>query len=299
MSPASETAVEPGIFELTGSPGTWIWAFTCPTPGCDCRTAILATSDGREALVARGSPVRAAWLGGEGYAKATRGLEGVHAFALDIDEGTAMPAWSDDPCEALDLDAHRAIRDVVQHIDGDVLEAVGHLWYQGKGWADPDEKSDERRVIQVESWSPGETVAWGEAFEGVRQDFYRVDERVFEAVEHYCVKAGCDCPDVWVDFPPVHPRGTPAPGAVRVNRSGTTTFEPSQQMNRGLLERLWEAFRRRHPRYVDRFARRVTTMHALADKVVPARAHAGIKVGRNDPCRCGSGKKYKKRCGAT
>ncbi|MDZ7295898.1 MAG: SEC-C metal-binding domain-containing protein, partial [candidate division KSB1 bacterium] len=24
----------------------------------------------------------------------------------------------------------------------------------------------------------------------------------------------------------------------------------------------------------------------------------GVKVGRNDPCPCGSGKKYKKCCGA-
>jgi uncharacterized protein YecA (UPF0149 family) len=26
--------------------------------------------------------------------------------------------------------------------------------------------------------------------------------------------------------------------------------------------------------------------------------HKGPKVGRNDPCPCGSGKKYKKCCGA-
>jgi uncharacterized protein YecA (UPF0149 family) len=25
---------------------------------------------------------------------------------------------------------------------------------------------------------------------------------------------------------------------------------------------------------------------------------AGAKIGRNDPCTCGSGKKYKKCCGA-
>jgi uncharacterized protein YecA (UPF0149 family) len=28
-----------------------------------------------------------------------------------------------------------------------------------------------------------------------------------------------------------------------------------------------------------------------------ASLHAAIKVGRNDPCPCGSGKKYKKCCG--
>ena len=35
----------------------------------------------------------------------------------------------------------------------------------------------------------------------------------------------------------------------------------------------------------------------LADKVKPE-VRAGPKIGRNDPCRCGSGKKYKKCCGA-
>ncbi|MFA6349325.1 MAG: preprotein translocase subunit SecA, partial [Candidatus Omnitrophota bacterium] len=34
-----------------------------------------------------------------------------------------------------------------------------------------------------------------------------------------------------------------------------------------------------------------------ADQGPVAQAHAGLKVGRNDPCPCGSGKKYKKCCG--
>ena len=32
-------------------------------------------------------------------------------------------------------------------------------------------------------------------------------------------------------------------------------------------------------------------------KAAPASAPAGPKVGRNDPCPCGSGKKFKKCCG--
>jgi hypothetical protein len=34
------------------------------------------------------------------------------------------------------------------------------------------------------------------------------------------------------------------------------------------------------------------------DEAAPVRAPAPVKVGRNDPCPCGSGKKYKKCCGA-
>jgi preprotein translocase subunit SecA len=35
-----------------------------------------------------------------------------------------------------------------------------------------------------------------------------------------------------------------------------------------------------------------------AKKVVVAPKRASAKVGRNDPCPCGSGKKYKNCCGA-
>jgi len=34
-----------------------------------------------------------------------------------------------------------------------------------------------------------------------------------------------------------------------------------------------------------------------SDAVEKKPVHAGAKVGRNDPCPCGSGKKYKKCCG--
>jgi preprotein translocase subunit SecA len=35
-----------------------------------------------------------------------------------------------------------------------------------------------------------------------------------------------------------------------------------------------------------------------SDKKQPKRNTASDKVGRNDPCPCGSGKKYKKCCGS-
>lgn len=36
---------------------------------------------------------------------------------------------------------------------------------------------------------------------------------------------------------------------------------------------------------------------AGSEKSVPKTKKAGEKVGRNEPCPCGSGKKYKKCCG--
>jgi preprotein translocase subunit SecA len=43
---------------------------------------------------------------------------------------------------------------------------------------------------------------------------------------------------------------------------------------------------------------RSTVDSDVAIEVVPAPMRSGPKVGRNDPCTCGSGKKYKNCCGA-
>jgi SEC-C motif len=230
-------------------------------------------------------------------------LEDITAFSIDIDEGGIFPAHGEGRIDAFDFDAHPEARDVVDRIDGETLEELGHLWYRGKGWADPEEKSREAPLIEVANWKPGEVVAWGEAMVGVRQDIFRYGERVFEAVDLYCVAPDCLCREVVLDFAPVAPRGAPAPGAVRVDKLGVATVEPEHEKHRQRLEQLWAGFQRRHPRYRERFARRSTVMQGFAGRIVAA-PRAGIerrtaKIGRNDPCPCASGKKYKKCCAVT
>ena len=304
LSLKTHVAPEAGLFELGGDPPRWIWAFTCPTPGCDCRTAIVLTANGeRDALVECGAPVRSAWLRGESYADAAARAVGTTAFAVDIDGGGIFPVVGDDPFAAFDFDACPDAREVVDRLDGDVLDAIGRLWYRGKGWPDPEEKSRGVAQIKIEDWRPGEVVSWGEALVGVRKDIYRFGERVFEANDLYCVARDCDCGEVVLDCAPLVPRGAPNPGAIRVARSGEPTFEPEHERHRERLERLWAAFGKRHPRYVERFGRRSAVMREIAPRIVGApRAEIErrrARVGRNDPCPCGSGKKYKKCCGAT
>jgi hypothetical protein len=62
---------------------------------------------------------------------------------------------------------------------------------------------------------------------------------------------------------PASTRRAPKPGAVRVAKSGET-LEPERERHRERLEQLWVAFCKRHPRFVDRFARRSTVMEELA-----------------------------------
>lgn len=74
--------VEQGLIELPGTSVRWIWAFTCPTPKCACRVAVVLSAPGdRELLLERGRPVADAWLGHAHYGQAAQDLQDVVAFS--------------------------------------------------------------------------------------------------------------------------------------------------------------------------------------------------------------------------
>lgn len=81
----------------------------------------------------------------------------------------------------------------------------------------------------------------------------------------------------------------------------TAGFEAGMQLDAAS----WHALRAAEPSWLAPFARAgedweaavtpsVIRIHAHFHPAAPAKA---VKVGRNDPCPCGSGKKYKKCCG--
>jgi len=89
----------------------------------------------------------------------------------------------------------------------------------------------------------------------------------------------------------------PSPGRIVVQRSGATQIEPHKN-GRERLDRLWAAFRQRHPNHLARFARRYPTIKHISAKIVVTQAAVSTKSGRNDSRPRGSGRKYKKCCGA-
>ena len=67
------------------------------------------------------------------HSRAAAALDGVVAFAVDIDEGVVLPAYDENPFTVLDFVAHPEAREVVDRIDGEILETIGRLWYAGEG----------------------------------------------------------------------------------------------------------------------------------------------------------------------
>ncbi len=192
------------------------------------------------------------------------------------------------------------MRAVVERLDGEVLDGIGRLWYRGKGKPTPEARALAAEQIVVRGWKPGEVLVHDDVLGGVRADLYKLDGRLYEALDLYCVAPGCTCGEVIVDVATVMPRGGPPLGHVVVERSGAARLEPRGN-GRERLEQVWTAFQKRHPSYRARLARRGAAMKEIAARIVPGappRAEAKPKIGRNDACPCGSGKKYKKCCGA-
>jgi hypothetical protein len=300
---------EMGILQLPGDEPSWIWAFTCPTRGCSCRSALVLTTAGdRETLRSRGAEVGEAWLRGRDRIAVAASLAGVTVFQLDLDSAEVGPPKSDQRFTPDDLAAQPELARVVERIDGEVLDAIGRLWYLGKGTPDPQEARREAPKIEIADWKAGQLVGWNEALLGARDDLYILDDGVFEASELYCVANGCTCGETVVRFAESKSRDVVLHlGAVRISGSGAVVVDPDQERDRARIAQLWTAFQHRHPRYRERFARRAATMQELGPKIVSAPAGralqapvtAAAKIGRNEPCPCGSGKKYKKCCGAS
>jgi preprotein translocase subunit SecA len=86
--------------------------------------------------------------------------------------------------------------------------------------------------------------------------------------------------------PPVSMQPAPGDGngseAVRANRRAQTTIDDIEA-----------EFARKKKRELEQ-----ARMAGAGDMAPVQRRVSGVKVGRNDPCPCGSGKKYKKCCGA-
>lgn len=290
------------VVELGGERPTWLWIRTCAQPRCDCRSAfVVATDAGREALHAQSTAVRNALAAGETQREVGAKLIDVDHFLLDID--TARVSWFNGRDE-IDVHDHPRLGPIARRIDGELLDEIGRLWHLGKGRPDPEQRVLNARKVVPRGWKRGDLLAWDELCAGVRRDLYDLGHRVYETHELYCPVPECTCGKVVIDFEARSPRGAAHPGGIVVSFSATAAVAKLEPSKRGQarLEQLWAAFRQRHPHYRARFARRYATIKTIGTRFVgPEEADTSprAKVRRNDPCPCGSGRKYKKCCGAS
>jgi len=135
--------------------------------------------------------------------------------------------------------------------------------------------------------------------------------------DQYCVMPDCNCREVVLSFLNLHPsRGRsgiihePIPAARYNYKRNKFTVESKPTPGEPPLSTLFKAMRDAHPSFVQDVRHRHEQLKTLYLRTVIANGPPDSvfapgktfrrddpKIGRNEPCPCGSGRKYKKCCG--
>ena len=258
---------------------------TCPDPACPCSdmTLLVAPVADRtvRALVAGDD------LPFDGFSYAFASVD------LETGEVRADPAGLGLPA------SDEAIARIRRALDGELLDELWDRRSRTKGI--------EQRIDTAELVADGPVFA-GSVFADERPDVYVLDGRRFWVDDVHCIEPGCDCGYLGLDVAE-EPALDDADGEFRsigdieLDDDGTPIGRTAPPEHGPLLDRIWEAVRGRHDvasRYPAR-RRRLLELRgrepARAPAPPPPPPPAPPRVGRNEPCPCGSGKKHKKCCG--
>lgn len=153
----------------------------------------------------------------------------------------------------------------------------------------------------------GLLVHYNEVFPYHNRLRFDVDGLSYAAVDQHCLRSSCRCADVMISFFPVTPDR--ADGPQKIDEQFAIMLELDRR--RWHIEETLSAPAVPPKRIVaafldqvgyDLLAERRRILRALyrrnRDKTIGTVRRTLEKVGRNEPCPCGSGKKYKKCCGA-
>jgi hypothetical protein len=216
---------------------------------------------------------------------------------VDPDTGEAEaethPDLADETDPAL-LDWLRA------ELDGALLEVLHRFRTRGKG-EPPEGPADD---IDLDAVAADHLIGVDELLEGIRSDEYLVDGHRYWISLFLCPDPGCDCHEallVFFDDELEVGEGDDV-GAVRLDFGGAAGVRVTdRELGIGpasLRDELWRRFQARHE--VRSLLRRREAQFKVVGSTLqvpaPQPARPAVKVGRNAPCPCGSGRKYKKCC---
>jgi hypothetical protein len=284
------------------------WVFWREAPGASLKEGIVAMVQtcGNEECTCREVTLSVVPAAANLVEVALDDRRGRLALGYPGDTGAAAP---DNPGLRADVDVDidtgevrargTASEEVIEwlrgEIDGPLLERLHDRWMAAKRLRRCKEFVAGKWVRQPR----GLMIAYAEPFPDQRQDIYLLDGAPFLADDQYCIEPSCDCGEVRVAFVALAPSsGEAFVGSVSYDMAQCQPLETEvgPRGRRDRVERLWDAFSRRHPlpSFFEKRMRRMKAVGRALKRDNPSAAP--LKLGRNDPCPCGSGRKYKKCC---
>lgn len=195
------------------------------------------------------------------------------------------------------------LRWLTREVRGDYFDMMKRRWRMAKRV-----DRDRWRKMDWSWWEPGLVVGWEEVFPDDPDFIFYISGKRYWARDLYCINPGCTCKEIKVSFAEFGEGNNPKElGAVGIDLKkfsieGIEAFgAPAEK-----LTQIWQQFqeeagvkkiiktRQKEMRFIGKEI--VELSRKNKSKGLKSVPKVGGKVGRNDPCPCGSGKKYKKCC---
>ena len=150
-------------------------------------------------------------------------------------------------------------------------------------------------------WQPGELVSWNEVFSDDFSFMVTLYEKSYFGLDHYCITPGCTCNDVAIIFLGTEENnelGSVFTDTIKLKVKDVHLNKASEQD----LLKCWDQLNIVYPDLKKRLQQRYKEMKRVGAEIAKISGNfkapvvTGTKMKRNDPCPCGSGKKYKKCC---
>jgi hypothetical protein len=188
---------------------------------------------------------------------------------------------------------------IERELDGEILDHLYDEFRHAQGYAI-------RTSPQTDDWAwwrPGQLVNWSRAYPDARHDQYEIDGSVYCAHDAYCVRPGCPCNTIGIQFCESRNRHESIGAAKLHLNTGKLVKLEAGGAPRSTIAELWERFQARHSdlaflqRRSGHLVERIGPRLYRTGYQPKAEPHTAV-VARNAPCPCGSGLKFKKCCGA-
>jgi hypothetical protein len=272
--------------------------FACTSPGCDCTEATL----------------QGVWVDARLHSASDRGLQLELQFVAGEPPAAALSPASDTRT-SIRIDYRSGALRTNEPPSADEAELA--QWLRGE--FDAALLTQLRTAIEANrakstppadlfaGWEPGDLLSHPRAFPGTELPIVRHAGHRWLLEDLHCIDPACPCTDVrLVAFDLERAEsgdGSSLAGSFVVTLPSLqpidATAENGLLPDAAALQTLWQQLVAEQPRLLQQLEARRKNMKTLTPPrgSGPAPARRQAAPGRNDPCPCGSGKKWKKCCG--
>jgi len=240
------------------------------------------------------------------------------SLSFDIKKGSnlATPLPDQKITVSINIDSYEVIlsessgSSAVDLFDWLSFEAKNNLCelIQSRWHMDKPKDHDQWKKKDWSWWETDMMVGWDEIYPHDPNLLLHAPDKMYWVIDSYCVNPQCNCKNMGLSFLYATENKTLDVGGMLVDLNN---FVPDQIIPRSKssteLTEMWKTFVGQ-PGIKKELGRRQKKMQKIGKELVKLKTITGfgkvpttsksgeVKVGRNDPCPCGSGKKFKKCC---